>query len=192
MEEIIRGRLKESADIKLALLDNDILIHNVSLLAQKIINCIEKGGKLAVCGNGGSATDALHFSGEIVGRFQRERRAWPIIAFNADISILTSIANDYGYEEVYARQAQAYLRTGDILIGISTSGNSENVFRGIQKAQELGVMTAALLGNDGGKIGGRVDIPIIVPCRITARVQEMHITLIHILCELIEESLYRR
>ncbi len=189
MEEIIRTRLQESAAIKLALVDDDILIHKVTKLSDEIINCIAKGGKLAVCGNGGSATDAIHFSGEVVGRFQRERRPWPVISLNADISILTGIANDYGYEDVYARQVQAYLREGDILIGISTSGNSENVLRAVQMARKMGVRTAALLGKDGGRIGGTVDIPVIVPNNVTARVQEVHITLIHILCELLEERL---
>lgn len=189
MEEIIRTRLQESAAIRLALVDDDILIHKVTELSDEIINCIAKGGKLAVCGNGGSATDAIHFSGEVVGRFQRERRPWPVISLNADISILTGIANDYGYEDVYARQVQAYLREGDILLGISTSGNSENVLRAVQMARKMGVRTAALLGKDGGRIGGTVDIPVIVPNNVTARVQEVHITLIHILCELLEERL---
>lgn len=189
MEEIIRKRLQESASIKLSLADNDILIHKIKELGEAIIKCIENGGKLAVCGNGGSAMDALHFSGEMVGRFQRERCAWPVIALNADISILTSVANDYGYEDVYARQLQAYLKAGDILIEISTSGNSDNVFRAVQKAKKMGVMTAALLGNDGGKIGECVDIPVIVQNDTTARIQEVHITLIHIICEMIEERL---
>lgn len=189
MEEIIRKSLEESAAIKRSLAGDDILIHKVTLLAGEIINCIQKGGKLALCGNGGSATDALHFSGEVVGRFKRDRCAWPAISFNSDIAVLTSIANDYGYEEVYARQVQAFLKKGDILIGISTSGNSENVFRAIKKAKEMEVMTAAMLGGDGGKIGKSADIPIIVDSSITARVQEAHITLIHIICELMEEKL---
>lgn len=192
MEEIVRERLKESAAIKLILVSDGRLIHSVTQLAREIINCIEKGGKLALCGNGGSATDALHFAGEVVGRFQRERCAWPAMTFNADVSVLTSIANDYGYEDVYARQAEAFLKQGDILIGISTSGNSENVLRAMQQARKMGVRTAALLGNDGGKIRECADIPIIVPGSITARVQEAHITLIHIICELAEEELCRR
>lgn len=192
MEETVRKRLKESADMKYALLSDDILIDRLCFLSQKIVSCMEQGGKLAVCGNGGSATDALHFSGEMVGRFQRERRAWPVMALNADIAAMTSVANDYGYDDVYVRQVQAYLKEGDIIIGISTSGNSENVFRAVRKAREMGIVTAALLGGDGGKIGKSTEIPVIVPGRVTARIQEVHITLIHILCELVEERLCRR
>lgn len=137
----------------------------------------------------GSASDALHFAGEIVGRFIRERDAWPAVVLNADVATMTAIGNDYGYDDVFSRQAQAHCQEGDVFIGISTSGNSENVRRALEMAKSKGCKTAALLGKDGGIIGKIADIPLIVPCNTTARVQESHILLIHIMCELVERDL---
>ena len=144
---------------------------------------------MVLCGNGGSASDALHFAGEIVGRFIRERDAWPAVVLNADVATMTAIGNDYGYDDVFSRQAQAHCQEGDVFIGISTSGNSENVRRALEMAKSKGCKTAALLGKDGGIIGKIADIPLIVPCNTTARVQESHILLIHIMCELVERDL---
>ena len=134
-------------------------------------------------------TSASHFAGEIVGRFVKERKAWPAVVLNADVATMTAIANDYGYDDVFARQAEGHLTEKDVFIGISTSGNSENVYRAVLKAQEIGAKTACLAGKDGGKIGRIVDYPIIVPCNVTARVQECHICIIHILCEISEAKL---
>lgn len=189
MHELIRVRIQDSIDVKKAILADDILLDTISVLADEIICCMKEGRKLILCGNGGSASDALHFAGEIIGRFQKERRAWPVVVLNADVATMTAIANDYGYEEVFARQVEGHVSRGDIFVGISTSGNSENVYRAVLTAKRLGAKTAALLGSDGGKTGKEVDYPVIVPCRIAARVQESHITLIHILCELIENGL---
>lgn len=189
MHEIIRERLKESIAVKEALLENTELLNIVSDLADEIAAAITNGKKIVLCGNGGSASDALHFAGEIVGRFQKERTAWPAVVLNADVATMTAIANDYGYDNVFSRQAEGHVHTGDIFIGISTSGNSENVYRAVETAGKKGAWTAALLGKDGGKIGRKVDYPIIVPCMTTARVQESHITLIHIICEIVEERL---
>ncbi len=141
-----------------------------------------------LCGNGGSAADALHFAGEIVGRFQKERNSWPAIALNSDVAVMTSIANDYGYENIFARQVEGCIHPGDVFIGISTSGNSENIYRAVVAAKRNGALTAALLGNDGGKIGREVEQPIVVPSTNTARIQESHITLIHIICEMVERD----
>lgn len=189
MHEIIRERLKESIAVKEALLENTELLNIVSDLADEIAAAITNGKKIVLCGNGGSASDALHFAGEIVGRFQKERTAWPAVVLNADVATMTAIANDYGYDNVFSRQAEGHVHTGDIFIGISTSGNSENVYRAVETAGKKGARTAALLGKDGGKIGRKVDYPIIVPCMTTARVQESHITLIHVICEIVEERL---
>lgn len=189
MKNVIKQRISESIAVKQGILENESLLRIEENLADEIVNCISNGGKLVLCGNGGSASDALHFAGEIVGRFVKERKAWPAVVLNADVATLTAIANDYGYEDSFARQAQGHLTPKDIFIGISTSGNSENVLRAVNVARGIGAKTAALLGKDGGKIGKLVDFPLIVPCKTTARVQESHILLIHILCELAEAKL---
>ena len=187
--EIIKQRIADSIKVKQELLDNAQLINVVSALADEIVDRIDRGGKLVLCGNGGSASDALHFAGEIVGRFVKERKAWPAVVLNADVATMTAIANDYSYDDVFARQAEGHLTEKDVFIGISTSGNSENVYRAVLKAQEIGAKTACLGGQDGGKIGRTVDYPIIVPSNVTARVQECHICIIHILCEISEAKL---
>lgn len=189
MRDLIQSRIQESIDVKSRLKNDDRLIDLVDSLAMEISNCIKNGGKLVICGNGGSASDALHFAGEIVGRFQKERSAWPVVVLNADVATMTAIANDYGYEEVFSRQVQGYVEPNDVFIGISTSGNSKNVLKAVEVAKEKDAVTVALLGKDGGQIGTRVDYPIIVPCEVTARVQESHILLIHIICEIVEENL---
>lgn len=187
--EIVKQRISDSIAVKQQLLENEELINRVATLAFEIVKCISTGGKLVICGNGGSASDALHFAGEIVGRFVKERKAWPAVVLNSDVATMTAIANDYGYEDVFARQAEGHVKRGDIFVGISTSGNSENVYRAQLKAKELGAVTACLVGKDGGKIGREADYSIIVPCPVTARVQECHINIIHILCELVEAQL---
>lgn len=189
MYEIIKNRIQESINVKNELIKNTELLNIILDVANVMIMAIESGNKIILCGNGGSASDALHFAGEIVGRFQKERKAWPAVVLNADVATLTAVANDYGYEEVFARQAQGHVNYGDVFIGLSTSGNSESVYRAARVAKEIGAKTVALLGKDGGKIGKNVDYPIIVPCEVTARVQESHILLIHILCEIVEERL---
>ena len=186
---IIKQRITDSVTVKQNLLGNQDFMETVSRLADAIIECISSGGKLVICGNGGSASDALHFAGEIVGRFIKERKAWPAVVLNADVATLTAIANDYGYDDAFARQAEAHVKPSDIFIGISTSGNSENVYRAVLKSKEIGAKTACLAGKNGGKIAAAVDYPIVVPCNVTARVQECHINIIHILCEIAEEKL---
>ena len=187
--ELVKQRIIDSIGVKQQLLANEGLINSIVALADMIVECINKGGKLVICGNGGSASDALHFAGEIIGRFAKERKAWPAIVLNADVATMTAVANDYGYDEVFARQAEGHLKPGDIFIGISTSGNSENVYRAQKKAKEIGAVTACLVGKDGGKIGNEADLSIVIPCSITARIQECHILIIHVLCEIIEERL---
>lgn len=187
--ELIKQRIGESIAVKQQLLEDEKLVCSVASLADMIVESIAHGGKLVICGNGGSASDALHFAGEIVGRFVKERKAWPAVVLNADVASMTAIANDYGYEEVFARQAEGQVRPGDLFVGISTSGNSENVYRAMLKAKEMRAITACLVGKDGGKIGCEADCSIIVPCNVTARIQECHINIIHILCELAEDRL---
>lgn len=189
MNTIIEQRIRDSIEVKKRILSDDAVMGNLSKLADTIVMAIQRGNKIIVCGNGGSASDALHFAGEMLGRFQKERSAWPVIVLNADVATMTAIANDYSYDDIFARQVQGYVDKEDIFIGISTSGNSENVFRAVKAAKGKRAVTAALLGKDGGRIGREVECPIIVPAMVTARIQESHIMLIHIICEIVEEKL---
>ena len=189
MKDIVVSRLKDSIKIKEILMQDEKIINSVFDVAKNIATTISEGGKVVLCGNGGSASDALHFAGEIVGRFKKERKSWPAIVLNADVATLTAIANDYGYDNVYERQVEGFLSDKDIFIGISTSGNSENVYRACIKANEIGATTVGFLGKDGGKIGTAVDVPIVIPCNVTSHIQECHITIIHIICEIVEEIL---
>ena len=150
-------------------------------------DALRAGKKLLVFGNGGSASDAQHIASELVGRFQRERAALAAIALTTDTSILTSVANDYSFKQVFARQVEALGQAGDVAFGISTSGESPNVVAGLAAAKRQGLKTIALTGRDGGAIGRAVDIHVNVPDQNTARVQEVHRTLIHVMCELIED-----
>jgi phosphoheptose isomerase len=148
----------------------------------------ETGGRLLVCGNGGSAADAQHLAAELVGRFQRERAAMPVLALTTDTSVLTSVANDYGYERVFARQVEALGRPGDVAMGITTSGASPNVLAALDAASARGLRTIALTGRDGGTVGRMADVHINVPSDSAARAQEVHRTIIHALCELLEQG----
>lgn len=190
--ELIRQRITDSIAVKQGLLENERFLQTVSMLSDAIVETIANGGKIVICGNGGSASDALHFAGEIIGRFVKERKAWPVVVLNADVATMTAIANDYGYDYVFARQAEGHLKPGDVFVGISTSGNSENVYQAMLKAKEIGAMTACLVGKDGGKIGHESEYAIVVPSNVTARVQECHINIIHILCEIVEAKLTER
>ncbi|WP_319526218.1 D-sedoheptulose 7-phosphate isomerase [uncultured Desulfosarcina sp.] len=154
-----------------------------------MLQCLLGGGKLLICGNGGSASDAQHFAAEIVGRFEKERRAYPAVALSTDTSILTAVGNDYGYDEVFARQVQGLGRPGDILVGISTSGGSENVVRAVQCARGMSMPTIGLLGKDGGVLKEFVDRAIVVENDTTARIQEAHIFILHYWAGIIERGL---
>jgi D-sedoheptulose 7-phosphate isomerase len=158
------------------------------LAAQAIVEALRAGKKLLIFGNGGSASDAQHMSAELVGRFQRERAAMAAIALTTDTSIVTSIANDYSFKQVFARQVEALGQRGDVAFGISTSGESPNVVLALQVAKSRGLKTIALTGRDGGSVGRAADIHVNVPDQSTARVQEVHRTLIHVMCEVIEED----
>ena len=149
---------------------------------------LEAGHKILLCGNGGSAADAQHIAAELTGRYKIERKGLPAIALTTDTSALTAIGNDYGYEHVFSRQVEALARKGDLLIGISTSGNSRNVIYALQKAKEIGCRTIGFSGKGGGKMNDVCDLNIIIPSDDTARIQEMHIMIGHILCQLIDNE----
>jgi len=158
-------------------------------VATLIADAFRNGNKVLLFGNGGSSTDAAHIAAEFVGRYHRERMPLPAIALATDIAAITCIANDYGYEELFARQVRAHGRKGDIAVGISTSGNSPNVLKGVEAARDCGLATIAWTGANGGKLAELVDYPFIVPSTVTSRIQESHITLGHVLCELVEDHL---
>jgi len=158
-------------------------------LAAAIVDSLRRDGKLLLFGNGGSAADAQHVAAELVGRFQRDRAALAAIALTTDTSVLTSIGNDDAYERVFARQVEALGREGDVAFGISTSGRSPNVIAALAAARKLGLRTLALTGRDGGPVGAAAEIHVNVPSESTARVQEVHRTLLHVICDLVEQAL---
>ena len=185
--EVVARRLDEAARLHASC---QSAVAPAAAAAEAMVAAIRRGGKLLACGNGGSAADAQHFAAELVGRFERERRAIPSIALTTDTSILTSIANDSAYARVFARQVEALGDPGDVLLGISTSGASPSVLAAFASARAGGLTTVALTGRDGGALGAAADIHINVPAASTARVQEVHRTLLHAMCELVERELY--
>ncbi len=180
--------LEESITVK-----QDIIARQIDVIV-KIVNSIadvlSSGGKLLVFGNGGSAADAQHMAAELVGRFELERSALPAIALTTDSSVITSISNDYSFNEIFSRQIEALGTQKDIALGISTSGNSENVLAGIRKAKSMELTTIGFSGGEGGELSKIADLCFIAPSSSTPRIQEAHITVIHIICKLVEEKLY--
>ncbi|MBT5261226.1 MAG: D-sedoheptulose 7-phosphate isomerase [Nitrospina sp.] len=183
----VKDFLYSSAELKKTVADT--LSEDILEAANRIKTCLQKGGKLILMGNGGSAGDSQHIAAELIGRFKKERRAMPAIALTVDSSSLTALGNDYGFETVFERQVEALAQANDAVVGISTSGNSENVVRALKKANALGAETIGLTGNNGGKIKEVANLSIVIPSNDTARIQEVHITIGHIICELIEEDL---
>lgn len=161
----------------------------IARIGQKLVNVIQTGNKILVCGNGGSAADAQHFATEIVGRYLKDRGAWPAIALTTDTSMITAVANDYSYETIFSRQVEAIGRPADILIGISTSGHSQNIVRAVTTAKTKQMMTVALTGGDGGILSEKADMSVVVPCVRTPRIQEAHIFILHFWAGLIESTL---
>jgi D-sedoheptulose 7-phosphate isomerase len=180
--------LKESIALKEHILKT--MVKDINTAGAYIAAGLKAKGKLILFGNGGSAADAQHIAAELVGRFKLERRGLPAISLTGNSSNLTSIGNDYGYEEVFSRQIEALGSGNDVAIAISTSGNAQNVIVGVVEAKRQGIKTIALTGGDGGQLSPLVDLALIVPSRNTARVQEAHITIGHILCEITEEKLF--
>jgi len=184
----VTAGLRESADLKLKLAND--AAPTIVKAANTITASLKAGGKVLLFGNGGSAADAQHLAAEFVGRFAMERRALPAIAFTTDSSILTAIGNDYGYEHVFVRQMEALGRPNDVAIGISTSGKSPNVVQAMRVARAAGLRTFALSGNDGGPLAEAAELAVVVPSRVTARIQECHIAVGHVLCELVEIAMF--
>ena len=185
--QLVAERVRESIEVKKAMLATDELIELVHETASACIRSLEWGGKIILFGNGGSAADAQHIAAELVGRYLRNRRALAAIALTTNTSNLTAIGNDYSYEEVFSRQIEAIGNKGDLAIGISTSGNSKNIIRAVNAATKKGLTTVGMTGGNGGELRHQTDYCLCVPSEHTPRIQEAHILLGHTLCEIIED-----
>ncbi|TGJ99285.1 D-sedoheptulose 7-phosphate isomerase [Leptospira semungkisensis] len=191
LKEIASKQILDSIQTKKDVLDT--LLPEIVQAGQIASKVLENGNMILFCGNGGSSCDASHIAAELVVRYKsgNERRALPAISLSSDSAVLTACSNDYGYEEVFSRQVQAFGKPGDLLIGLSTSGNSKNVISATEAAKKLGMKTISFLGGDGGKLKGMADLDIIIPRKETARIQESHILIGHILCSIIEQELFQ-
>ncbi|HOO99822.1 MAG TPA: SIS domain-containing protein [Bacteroidales bacterium] len=190
MKDRIRKQIKESAEMKLRLLESDELINGILKVSEAIVEAIKKGNKLLLAGNGGSAADAQHFAAEFVNRFTFDRPGIPAIALTTDTSVLTAVANDYSFSEVFTRQLTTLGNAGDVFMAISTSGKSANIVRALEAAREKDIVTIGLTGSTGSEMERLCNICLIVPSNETARIQEAHILIIHIICLLVEEQLF--
>ena len=186
-QEWICSELKSVAESMLALTAQAEVIQAI---ADACTNALKAGKKVMFCGNGGSAADSQHLAAEFVGRYKLERKALNSIALTVDTSILTAIGNDYGYDDVFRRQVEGIGRAGDVLIGLSTSGNSRNVLLAFEQARKMGISTVAFTGCGGGKMKEQADVALAVPAGVTNHIQELHITSGHLICELVEKAMY--
>ncbi|MFA6321293.1 MAG: D-sedoheptulose 7-phosphate isomerase [Candidatus Omnitrophota bacterium] len=189
MKNTIKAKIEESIEVKEDL--HTMQVANIEKASRLIIAAFNTGGKVLVFGNGGSAADSQHIAAEFVGRFKKERRALPAIALTTNTSTLTAIANDYGYDVTFLRQVEALGQKGDIAIGLSTSGNSKNVVAALEKARAMGMKTIGLTGAGGGVMSGLCDALIAVGSKNTPRIQEAHILVAHIICEIVENELFK-
>lgn len=190
MQDYITQSIQEGIRIKENILNNRQMLADIETVGNLIVQALRQGHKVLLCGNGGSAADAQHIAAELVGRFVTEREGLPAIAMTTDTSILTAVSNDYGFDRVFERQTAALGTKGDILIGLSTSGNSPNVEHALQKAQSMGITTIGLLGRDGGRCKELCNYPLIIQHAESARIQEVHITIGHILCGIVDNKLF--
>lgn len=190
--DFVRTQFEESIKVKKLLLEDKKILKSVNEIAHLCIKALKKGNKILFAGNGGSAADAQHLAGELVNRFGFDRPGLSAIALTTDTSVITSISNDYGFKKLFSRQVQALGKKGDVLIVLSTSGNSANILEAINEALNAGISTIGLTGKSGGKMLNLCDICLMVPSDETPRIQEAHILIGHILCSIIENSLFRK
>jgi D-sedoheptulose 7-phosphate isomerase len=188
LQETITAILRDTVAVHERLLGEQLA--QIEAACRLVAEALGAGRKLLVFGNGGSAADAQHLAAELVGRFGRERRPLPAVALTTDTSILTALGNDYGFEEVFSRQVRALGAAGDVALGISTSGRSPNVIRALEAAKECGLRTLALTGGGGGPVAGLAEVAVRVPSEVTARIQEAHATVCHIICQAVETALF--
>ena len=192
MRNLIESSIRDSMELKRRMLESPELLTQIDRAAEESVRALRSGGKVLLCGNGGSASDAQHLAGEFVSRFRYDRAPLPAVALNCNASILTAIGNDYDYELVFERQVRALGKPGDVLWAFSTTGNSKNVARALAAARELGMKTVGFLGGSGGVCLAEAEIPLLVPSGDTPRVQECHITIGHALCDCVERELFPR
>ncbi len=190
MINYIKNQIQASIDTKQNILNDEALMQTIADVGQACVELYQNGKKTLLAGNGGSAADAQHIAAELVGRYGFDRPSIPSIALTTDTSNLTAIGNDYGYDKVFSRQMEGMGSEGDLFIGISTSGNSENIINAINAAKAKGVTTVALVGRDGGEMARLADFAIIVPSNATPRIQESHILIGHMICDIIEKELF--
>lgn len=190
MRTLIEQHIRASIDVKSAILNNEVLFQNLEAAAQRMVELYRNDGKILFCGNGGSAADAQHLAAELSGRFGFDRPPLYAEALHVNTSYLTAVANDYSYEHVFARMVQAAGRSGDMLVALSTSGNSPNVLAAVRQARQQGMQVLALTGEGGGKLAAEADYLLAVPSTETPRIQEAHIMLGHILCDWVEQQLF--
>ena len=186
----IENIIQDSIDVKQLILNDKALVERIKAAAEMCVESLKNGGKIHFCGNGGSASDAQHLAAELSGRFYYDRPPLNAEALHVNTSYLTAVANDYSFDMVYARMLQASARKGDVLVGISTSGNSSNILKTIEMAKDMGVKTIGMTGETGGKMADICDILINVPSKCTPRIQESHIMIGHIICEIIEATMF--
>jgi D-sedoheptulose 7-phosphate isomerase len=182
--ELLARSLQEHLDSLKTLLETNL--DQIQATGNLICQTLQAGNKILICGNGGSAADAQHIAAELVGRYEKHRKSWPAIALTTDTSALTALSNDFGYEQVFARQVEGLAKKGDLLIAISTSGKSPSILRAVEKAKEVGCKTLGLSGSDGGPMAKLCDINMLVPAQRTSRIQEAHITIAHLWCEMVD------
>jgi D-sedoheptulose 7-phosphate isomerase len=191
MKNYIQDQIKKSYETKQAIYENEALLEKIEAVAKLCVKLYKESDKKTIlAGNGGSAADAQHIAAELVGRYGFDRPSIPSLALTTDTSNLTAIGNDYGYDQVFSRQLAGMGQAGDIFFGISTSGNSQNIINAFEVAREKGITTVALVGRDGGKMGAMADIALIVPSDSTPRIQESHILIGHIICDIIEKEVF--
>ena len=190
MKNYIKDQIKKSFETKQTIYNDEALLNKIEEVAQKCVALYKTDKKTILAGNGGSAADAQHIAAELVGRYGFDRPSIPSLALTTDTSNLTAIGNDYGYDQVFSRQLAGMGQTGDIFFGISTSGNSQNIINAFEVAKEKGILSVALVGKDGGKMAKMADIALVVPSNSTPRIQESHILIGHIICDIIEKEIF--
>lgn len=190
MKNYIKDQIKKSYETKQSIYENEELLNKIEEVSKKCVELYRGTNKTILAGNGGSAADAQHIAAELVGRYGFDRPSIPSLALTTDTSNLTAIGNDYGYDKVFSRQLEGMGQKGDIFIGISTSGNSVNIINAFKSAKEKGITTVALVGRDGGEMAKMADIALVVPSDSTPRIQESHILIGHIICDIIEKELF--
>ena len=192
MVGMVKNNIQESINLKTELLNDEVILNNSSLIAEKIIECYNRGNKVFFCGNGGSFADAQHLSAELSGRFYFDRDPLEVVLLASNVSYLTAVGNDYSYSDIFSREIKSSVKEGDVLICFSTSGKSKNVIKAIEVARLKGAYVVSFIGNDGGEMKDISDVNLIIPSNNTARIQECHTLLGHTILEIVENKMFKK